>query len=237
MDTDDILKATQSTKRLIEDDNYYKYIFKKTERIVSVVFYISKSLSDSPRVVRHIEDIEHAARVLHDVVLASLQTRTHVAEDAVRETAYALVTLESKLRVAQVSGLIAPEIMQVLGNETDAVLRGLNKYLDGDIISALQGNVSAARPAQAVPQRAATPAHKSATPTQGNGPVGSANPLTRQGRIKAVIEAQGEVSIKDLSAIVTDVSEKTIQRELNSMISDNILRRIGEKRWSRYTLF
>lgn len=232
MDTDDILKATQSTKRLIEDDNYYKYIFKKTERIVSVVFYISKSLSDNARVVRHVEDIEHAARVLHDVVLASLQTRSHVAEDAVRETAYALVTLESKLRVAQVSGLIAPEIMQVLGNETDAVLRGLSKYLNGEVVSALRG-MTPATPARPTPAARSAPTAQKQPSTE----TASENTLTRRGQIKAVIEAQGEVSIKDLSGIITDVSEKTIQRELNAMINDNVVQRIGEKRWSRYTLF
>ena len=45
-----------------------------------------------------------------------------------------------------------------------------------------------------------------------------------------------DVSIKDISARIRGCSEKTIQRELNNLLYDNIIERIGEKRWSRYIL-
>jgi hypothetical protein len=44
------------------------------------------------------------------------------------------------------------------------------------------------------------------------------------------------VSIKDISVQMTDCSEKTIQRELNSLVAKNQVIKIGEKRWSRYRL-
>lgn len=234
MNTEDIIKATQTTERLIQDDNYYKYIFKKTERIVSVVFYITQGLNDTARAQRHIDDIEQAARQLHDAVLASLQTRAHVAEDAVRETAHALVVLESKLRVAQIAGLLTNELLSVLTNETDAVLRGAAKYMGEEpILLAREAVPTPAR--KTVSARAPRPAIQSevSQPT----PISSDPAGGRQARIKAVIETQGEVSIKDLSAIITDVSEKTIQRELNDMIESNLIRRVGERRWSKYVAF
>ena len=42
------------------------------------------------------------------------------------------------------------------------------------------------------------------------------------------------VSIKDVSLSFTDISEKTIQRELNSLVSKGKLTKTGSKRWSRY---
>ena len=42
------------------------------------------------------------------------------------------------------------------------------------------------------------------------------------------------VSIKDISSGFTDCSEKTIQRDLNSLVSKGQLKKIGAKRWSRY---
>lgn len=45
-----------------------------------------------------------------------------------------------------------------------------------------------------------------------------------------------EINIKDVSAVVTDCSEKTLQRELLSLVADGILRKEGEKRWSKYYL-
>ncbi len=45
-----------------------------------------------------------------------------------------------------------------------------------------------------------------------------------------------DVSIKDIAARIRGCSEKTIQRELNALLYDNVIERIGEKRWSRYVL-
>ena len=44
------------------------------------------------------------------------------------------------------------------------------------------------------------------------------------------------VSIKDISFAFTNCSEKTIQRELNSLVSKNKLKKTGAKRWSKYQI-
>jgi len=43
-----------------------------------------------------------------------------------------------------------------------------------------------------------------------------------------------DVSIKDISNSFTDCSEKTIQRELNSLVVKGQIKKTGSKRWSRY---
>ncbi len=55
-------------------------------------------------------------------------------------------------------------------------------------------------------------------------------------KIIGIIKDKGEVSIKDISATFKDYSEKTIQRELNSLVSKGEIKKTGEKRWSRYQL-
>ncbi len=42
------------------------------------------------------------------------------------------------------------------------------------------------------------------------------------------------LSIKDISAVFTDCGEKTIQRELNALVSKGEIKKVGAKRWSRY---
>ncbi len=42
------------------------------------------------------------------------------------------------------------------------------------------------------------------------------------------------ISIKDISSAFVDCSEKTIQRELNSMVLKGQIKKSGSKRWSRY---
>lgn len=60
--------------------------------------------------------------------------------------------------------------------------------------------------------------------------------LSRRDQILALFVRGVDVSIKDISAKIKGCSEKTIQRELNTLLYDNIIERIGEKRWSRYVL-
>lgn len=45
-----------------------------------------------------------------------------------------------------------------------------------------------------------------------------------------------EISIKDVSSIISDCSEKTIQRELLSLVDKGVLKKEGERRWSKYSL-
>lgn len=58
----------------------------------------------------------------------------------------------------------------------------------------------------------------------------------RREQILALFVRGVDVSIKDIAARIRGCSEKTIQRELNALLYDNIIERIGEKRWSRYVL-
>lgn len=59
---------------------------------------------------------------------------------------------------------------------------------------------------------------------------------SRRDQILGLFVRGVDVSIKDISAKIKGCSEKTIQRELNALLYDNIIERIGEKRWSRYVL-
>jgi hypothetical protein len=60
--------------------------------------------------------------------------------------------------------------------------------------------------------------------------------MSRREQILALFVKGVDVSIKDIAARIKGCSEKTIQRELNALLYDNVIERIGEKRWSRYVL-
>lgn len=45
-----------------------------------------------------------------------------------------------------------------------------------------------------------------------------------------------ELTIKDIAVSVTGCSEKTIQRELLALVAKGVLKKKGERRWSRYSL-
>ncbi len=72
-----------------------------------------------------------------------------------------------------------------------------------------------------------------------NLPLASSFQMRKQSRreqILALFVKGVDVSIKDIASRIRGCSEKTIQRELNALLYDNLIERIGEKRWSRYVL-
>lgn len=59
---------------------------------------------------------------------------------------------------------------------------------------------------------------------------------TRREQILSLFTHGVEVSINDISKKIIGCSVKTIQRELNELVLENKIERIGDKRWSKYIL-
>jgi len=58
----------------------------------------------------------------------------------------------------------------------------------------------------------------------------------RQEVIKAMLKKNETLTIKDFSIRIKGCSEKTIQRELIALMAKGVLKKEGERRWSRYSL-
>lgn len=56
----------------------------------------------------------------------------------------------------------------------------------------------------------------------------------RMSLILEFIRKNKQSSIKDIAAVVKGCSEKTIQRELGTLIEQGLVRKVGERRWSVY---
>ncbi|MFH1978997.1 MAG: DeoR family transcriptional regulator [Patescibacteria group bacterium] len=64
----------------------------------------------------------------------------------------------------------------------------------------------------------------------------SSNNQSREDRIINIIKDRKEVSTGELSAMFSECSEKTIQRDLLAMVAKGILKKEGDKRWRKYML-
>ena len=58
----------------------------------------------------------------------------------------------------------------------------------------------------------------------------------RQQQIISYLQNRSWTSIKDIARQISDCSSKTVQRELVEMVEKNVLKKTGERRWSRYML-
>ncbi len=226
-------------RKLVNDENYYKYIFKKTEKIVGVVFYILNNVDSDLKTQTHVGNIAGKAHLVHEHSLRTLEVKRAGGKEVLEQFAQSLIALESTFRVAGATTLISSEVLRTVVTEIDTVLRGLRTYIGEEqrLDESFQSDQSF-RVAPVSPRRTVARSRLA----EGKSEAGSEAPkvppsVDRRERIKTIIEAKGEATIKDISEIVGDVSEKTIQRELQSMIEDNIVKRQGERRWSKYSLF
>lgn len=241
MNSKDINLNDINFQKLVHDENYYKYIFKKTEKIVATVFYILNNVDSNNKTESHVSNIASKAHLVHEHSLRTLEVKRASGREVLEQFAQALIALESTFRVATATGLISPEVLRTVLTEVDTVLRGLRSYITiegspDESFLAFRDERPVARPRPvSTPRRpdssgALPSAHERvARPSESS--------ADRRARIKTIIEAKGEATIKDISEIITDVSEKTIQRELQAMIEDNLVKRQGERRWSKYLLF
>jgi predicted HTH transcriptional regulator len=60
--------------------------------------------------------------------------------------------------------------------------------------------------------------------------------LYRREAILRVLQTKDNCGVKDFTDAVPDFSEKTIQRELLSLVESGLVVKLGERRWSTYSL-
>ncbi|OGG47482.1 hypothetical protein A2761_00340 [Candidatus Kaiserbacteria bacterium RIFCSPHIGHO2_01_FULL_51_33] len=60
--------------------------------------------------------------------------------------------------------------------------------------------------------------------------------LGRRQNIIDLVKKKTPLTVRDVASVIKDCSEKTLQRELLAMVREGVLRKEGERRWSRYFL-
>jgi len=242
MNTRDNTINDSNFKKLLNNDNYYRHIFKKTEKIISVVFYILNNIDIDKKSETLVSNIASKAHFAHENALRTLEVKLVTSREVLEQFAQSLVGLDSTLRVASATGVISEEVLHVVVNEIESVLRGLKTYVaSNDHTEGLSFTQSPY--GSFVSETSHTPVHKErkkpslAPSSQQVASTAVSTADDRRERIKTILEAKGEATIKDISQIITDCSEKTIQRELNAMIEGNVVKRQGERRWSKYSIY
>ena len=228
---------TTKIELLGSNQSYFRYIFKKTEKIVSSVFYITHNLKDTITDSVVIKDLEETALSLLEVVHTSLTASEENAEYEIKQLQYALIKLESKLRILQAVGALSTDLLDVFVNEIDSVARtsrGYGKARTNPLLSDSEGDDAVQEVRKGRIQKVKG---DSVDDTEIVRSQSSVRQLpNRRGRILNVLREKGQSQIKDIVEIVKDCSEKTIQRELNAMIKDGIIVREGARRWSKYSI-
>ena len=223
------------------ENNYFVLAYKKTEKLASAVYMVTGLLSDS-------EPMKWTLRKKVGELLSLILTYKDVPEvslsDCVDNVKTRTLELTSLLEISFRGGFISQMNFSILKQEF------LNLVEVFDISNSFVQELSSGTlskeffevPKDSFNRKAELserPNPMSFSPIKDNGLDINRNNYkksNRHGVILNLLKKKKELTIKDIALVITDCGEKTIQRELNSLISTGLLKRSGVRRWSRYSL-
>lgn len=210
-------------------DWYFCYL--KTERIAHVLAVLASRGDASP-----LKDTMRAAQSLPGEI-----ARMAAGEFDVPVALAEIFALLSALRLASTQGYLSAENVSVLIKEYEMVAERLvagshpSPYVSGEdfLVQELPPEPLP------LPSRLSDPRARDhikdtikdtykQTPDKGQS--------ERMSLILDYISKHKGASIKDIASTIKGCSEKTVQRELNELINQGLVRRVGERRWSTYEL-
>lgn len=232
---------------VFNQSHYFSQIYKKTEKLVTAIYMITNFIKDDEPLKWRIR--ENSLELLSLNLSFSTVSLSERKDLLKQYQAYSLeiVSLSS---IALHSGLISEMNANIVKREFDNLVSMIEKdenkkaneetvILNPDFFDAMRDKNDAETKAVAVPS--ATPAgnvlykgQSAKTERQAVKDINSKE--DRQALIIKLLSKKGGLSIKDFTDTIRGVSEKTIQRELLSMVASGSIRKEGERRWSTYSL-
>jgi len=245
-----------SNVTIFQDSPDLVFLYKKTEKLVSALYILSSFISDKEPIKWQMRD----AGV--DLLSQSLSLSDSLSSE--RNLAYAkyistALKFLSFLEVSFLGGIISEMNYNILKYEFEALIKTAESGKKGGDAKGLIFPDHFFEVPQNIPKdNLVAPANISAAPvsniskgqntltsglsvkknieTVRTSEVKQKDKSNRQEIIIALLKKNPELGIKDFISSIKDCGEKTIQRELVSLVSKGLIKKAGEKRWSRYSL-
>lgn len=232
---------------IFEKDIRRVYIYKKAERLAKAIHLVSPAFRNSSALRDRMDQV--AIGLVDAAILPPQAARTSLSRE--------LLALSSVLSIARTGGLLSTMNADLIGREAQQLLQEVAAYEEPRLF--LDDAPSLAELAKEMPSDhrvARTPVRPAQAPAAAKErlsvdsyvPKAASQDMSYKGQtikdkntdrraaIRSVLESKGPSYIKDISTVIRDVSEKTIQRELQAMVDAGEITKTGERRWTTYAL-
>lgn len=222
---------------IFEKDIRRVYIYKKAERLAKAIHLITPAFRTAPALRDRMDTI--AVGLVDAAILPPTAARDQMSRE--------LLALSSVLSIARTGGLLSAMNAELIAREAHQLLQEIATYEEPRLfmdeapsLAALAREAGAERSISTPtsPQQIARP--QAPTPPRFNkgqsiGHIKDKN-TDRREAIKSILASKGPSYIKDISTLIREVSEKTIQRELQALVDSGEIVKAGERRWTTYAL-
>ncbi len=241
------------TLSLVFKDSRGMYLYKKSEKISKAFFLVTQHLEESQSIKVRLRD---SALELLDKSQVFLSL-SKLDEEATKEVVLNIMTLISLSDIGLGSKFISEANYQIITKQIQIFVGEVYEYINSsqrdtnlipsslfDITYTEQAPTTFAEHKNEIPKITLPKGHVNSRHNISANQIkkqpinseGDKEKNQRQELIINTIRQKGELSIKDLTDVIKGCSEKTIQRELVSLVSSGVLLKTGERRWSRYSL-
>ncbi|HRH30746.1 MAG TPA: hypothetical protein PK886_01615 [Candidatus Paceibacterota bacterium] len=234
-------------------DKYLSFIYSKGQKILSAVYLITDILKD-------VEPIKWEVRKLSVNLLGDVHSFTHAGirdEEDYRKIKSTSNHLISILVVLSNSGVISTRNIKIIIEEIDKIVAHVGSVTkaehsatdeENEVVEKLKnllgGNIE--RPSSFIKDMSfikdTNVLNKQQSETKSQAPIfkkTNANlfvKIARKNAILNIIKDKQVATLKDIEVAFPDLSNKTVQREIVSLIGEGLIKQEGKKRWAKYTL-
>lgn len=236
-------------------EEYLLYIFKKTEKITGALYLVSGLLKDEEPMKWQLRDQGMGLMSSSFLASSNVPGDKNVIIQSIFTSAFEIISL---LNIALVSNLITEMNHSLLVREIDNIVGLLrdrlaesaenagyvlseNFFKTPDLFttgfrSDKRNNDNRQNSMQTSNSSSSYNNDSDYIANNIGKPGNKIKKTDRQDVIIDVLRGQSQLTIKDFSKVIKDCSEKTIQRELLVLVEKGIVKREGERRWSKYSL-
>ncbi len=222
---------------VFEKDIRRIYIYRKSERLAKAIQLITPAFSGAPSLRNRLDGI--AVGLIDAAILPPSSAREALSRE--------LLALSSILSVARTGSLLSDMNADLITREAHLLLQEIASYEEPRLF--LEESLTLAELTKRAPDTRSSlligkenesgrelPISKRQTKGHIKDNALPTGQTDRQEAILSILRSKGPSYIKDISMLVRDVSEKTIQRELQSLVAQGAINRAGERRWTQYFL-
>lgn len=216
-----------------------EFAYKKAERIAIAIHLITNFIPSEELVRLHLRD--KSIELLSDIIALREGFRTSGPE-RVNDVVSLLTEVVTLLEISNASGYVSRMNVELLSSECRSLAVFLREHEDTKHAESMQLNASyfPDRPRREQGhslsrsykgQKAIK--DKTSSPNREQREV-HAKRSERKELLLSLVREKGRLSVKEAAAVIQGCSEKTLQRELMSLVAEGLIAREGERRWSTY---
>lgn len=232
------------------DDSAFLFIHKKMEKLVTAVYLVSNLFSDNEPIKWSLRD--KTAKLL-SFTLTYKETNISGRKEFCQSLKTKVLEVVSLLQVASFSGLVSEMNFSIINKEFAKIIEYIEstEEINGDTqlskkffeVESVKNNtqiLDVKKEIQSIQSNNFVISDKSENSIKDTNEEDK-NKLfikrtNRQESIITILKKKSDLNIKDIAQSIKGCSEKTIQRELINLMEEGIIKRTGERRWSRYSL-